>query len=295
MPGTDRRMDKKTLILLFCGLLSATEALRILVVFPIASKSHNILGQGLAKHLLEAGHEVVYITLMPRSNLPPKLKEIDVSSIQHELKQQEIEAFKLKNLIGKPNIGDSSNFMFFVYDMHRRFLEHENVKRLLSDPTEKFDVVILEWFFSEILAGIPALFQCPLIWIGTTEAHGQILRIIDEVSNPAYSADLFSTSTPPYTFWERGVQLWKAFKRHWTLNFNIIPMETTIYNSVYLPIAAKRGVSIPSYEEAAYSGSFMFLNSHPSVGTPFRLPQSVKYVGGYHIDREVKPLPKLSS
>lgn len=76
-------------------------------------------------------------------------------------------------------------------------------------------------------------------------------------------------------------------------SFNIIPMEKTIYNSVYPPIAAKRGVSIPSYEEAAYSGSFMFLNSHPSVGTPFRLPQSVKYVGGYHIDGEVKPLPEV--
>lgn len=287
-------MESKFILLLF-WCLSASEGLRVLVVFPIASKSHNILGEGITKHLLNAGHEVTYTTSYPRTNLPPNLKEIDVSSIQIDMRKQQteiFEAFKLKNLIGKENIGDSLDFMYLVHDMHKRFLQHDNIRALLNDPKEKYDVVIIEWFFSEMLTGIPAIFQCPFIWLGSTEAHGSLLRLVDEIANPAYSADLFSSITPPFNFWERGVELWTVLKRQWTTNYHIIPLEMKMYENYFSPIAAKRGVSMPSYDDAAYNASFMFLNSHPSVGTSFRLPQSVKYVAGYHIDREVKPLPK---
>ena len=50
---------------------------------------------------------------------------------------------------------------------------------------------------------------------------------------------------------------------------------------------------MPSYEEALYNGSLLLINSHPSIGTPYRLPQNAKYIGGYHIDPKVKPMPEV--
>lgn len=76
-------------------------------------------------------------------------------------------------------------------------------------------------------------------------------------------------------------------------SFIIYPFEKSLYYNIYPAIAAKRGVSIPSYEEAAFNASMMLVNSHPSVGTPFKLPQNVKYIGGYHIDRKIKSLPEV--
>lgn len=63
------------------------------------------------------------------------------------------ESFKLKNLIGKGNVADSIGFMFIIAEFNRMFLEYEPVHNFLSDPTQKFDLAILEWFFSETVAG----------------------------------------------------------------------------------------------------------------------------------------------
>ena len=41
--------------------LASIEALRLLVFFPLYSKSHSILGHGVVNRLLEAGHEVIEI------------------------------------------------------------------------------------------------------------------------------------------------------------------------------------------------------------------------------------------
>lgn len=50
--------NKLTVVVFLCSLLTLNEALRILVCFPMPSKSHSILGFGVVDRLLEAGHEV---------------------------------------------------------------------------------------------------------------------------------------------------------------------------------------------------------------------------------------------
>nr|WEU75323.1 uridine diphosphate-glycosyltransferases 40AM4 [Glyphodes pyloalis] len=286
---------KKYVSLLFLSLISLNEALRILVWFPLFSKSHNYLGKGMCNHLLEAGHEVVHLTSFPSKDKRANLTEIDLSAIETEYKKQmksNTDAFKLQNMVGKKNFGDSLFFFYIAYEVHRLAVENEATKAFLSDTNQKFDAVILEWFFSDFIAGIAPLFQAPLIWVGSTEAHWQVLRTIDAIPNPAYNVDLFSLSSPPLSFLERVEELWTMAKKYVVINTMVVPFEKRIYNQVFPEIAAKRGVALPSYEEAVYNGSFLFLFSHPSLGTPFRLPQNAKYVGGYHIDTKVKALPK---
>ncbi|XP_046971943.1 UDP-glucosyltransferase 2-like [Vanessa cardui] len=275
-------------------MVSSSEALRLLVFFPIYSKSHSILGQGMVSRLLEAGHEVVHVTSFPREKPEPNLTEINLKS-QAEKMKAEVEKFehlKLKNLVGKENFGNSLFFIYFTHEIHKQILEDPDLLKFLSDPKEKFDAVILEWFFADEIAGIAPLFKCPLIWFGSTEAHWQVLKLVDEIPNPSYTVDIFSTSTSPLSFWERIEELYKVLKKLFLIGVLVTPFEKTIYNNVFNKIAAERGVTIPSYDEAVYNGSMLLLNSHPSIGTPFRLPQSAKYIAGYHIDRKVKLLPK---
>ncbi|XP_026735998.1 UDP-glucuronosyltransferase 2B20-like [Trichoplusia ni] len=288
-------MQYRTVVgLLLLSIVSSNEALRLLVSFGAPSKSHSILGHGVVNRLLEAGHEVVHITSFPRKNPPPKLKEIDVSSIFEFFKtmSEQDDKFKLKNIIGQPNLGDSPFFAYFATYIHKQFLEHPNILKLLNDPNEKFDAVIVEWFFSEMLVGIPPLFECPLIWVSSTESHWQALRLMDEIPNPSYTADLFSSSRPPLDFWQRADGIWKIVKKLVLIDPIVTAYEMWMYSSVYPEIAAKRGVTLPPYSEAVYNASLMLVNSHPSIGGSIKLPQNVKNVGGYHIDTDVKPLPK---
>lgn len=58
-------MYKTTAGLLLLSLLVSSEALRILVCYPMTSKSHSILGHGVVNRLLEAGHEVSTFHILP--------------------------------------------------------------------------------------------------------------------------------------------------------------------------------------------------------------------------------------
>ncbi|XP_014360112.2 UDP-glucosyltransferase 2 isoform X1 [Papilio machaon] len=290
-------INRKTFFISLLVLIANSEGLRVLVFFPMMSKSHSILGQGVVSRLLEAGHEVVHITSYPRSKPEPRLRELNVSTIGERLRDEMKNSasdnpFALRNLVGKGNVGDSVLFLYFTYDLHRRVLEDKLVVDLLSDTNEHFDAVVIEWFFNDVVAGIAPLFKCPLIWFGSTEAHWQVLQIMDEIPNPSYNVDIFSKSRSPLTFWERIMELWMIFKKSMMMNLVVVPFERLLYNRVFPSIASKRGVTVPSYDEAIYNGSFLFLNSHPSIGTPFKLPQNAKYIAGYHINKEVNPLPK---
>lgn len=48
----------KTLYIILLAVLTQCEGYRILMVFPLPSVSHGILGEGYVRHLLDAGHEV---------------------------------------------------------------------------------------------------------------------------------------------------------------------------------------------------------------------------------------------
>lgn len=274
--------------------LASIEALRLLVWFPLYSRSHGILGLGVVNRLLEAGHEVVHITAFPRETPIANLTEISMEEAgkQRMANAQRADNFKLKNLVGKGGFGDSIFFIFLMYDIHKSITEDPAFINLLKDPKQKFDGVILEWFFADSIAGLASLFKCPLIWFGSTEAHWQVLRLVDEIPNPAYSVDLFSTSRPPLNIWERFYELYLMIKKMLIYGLLVAPFEKSLYNKVFLPIDAERGVDMPSYEEAVYNGSLLLINSHPSIGTPYRLPQNAKYIGGYHIDSNVNPMPK---
>lgn len=59
----------------------------------------------------------------------------------------------VKYLIGKGNVGDTIDVLNSLYLFNTQLLEDAGFNSFLSDPKEKFDVILVEWFFSDLLAG----------------------------------------------------------------------------------------------------------------------------------------------
>ncbi|XP_045516539.1 UDP-glucosyltransferase 2-like isoform X1 [Pieris brassicae] len=285
-------MELKIFLLGVLLFTSYSDALRLLVFFPMPAKSHSILGHGVVDNLLAAGHEIVHITSFPKEKTVPNLMEINVSKVGERIKKS---LFKHEDLtlrkIAQTKL-DPILLMGFIYEVHRQVIDDPGVLELFENPNHKFDGVIIEWFFSKFVAGIAPLFKSPLIWVATTEAHWQVLEVIDGPSNPAYNVDLFSTNSLPLNLFQRTEELYTMVKRYILYSYYITPKEKNIYESALTPIARKRGVTLPTFDEAAYNASLLLITSHPSIGTPYKLPQNAKFVAGYHISTVVKPLPQ---
>ncbi|XP_063370482.1 UDP-glucosyltransferase 2-like [Cydia amplana] len=271
-------------------LMLTCEAYRVLVVFPIPTRSHINLGEGYVRHLLRAGHQVTYITPVPIKDPSKNLRQIDVSSNFALFPAGEI--LDLTKLMNKeiPAFATPEVLQLMLLIANGTLL-HEHVQRLLRDAREEFDVVIAEWMFTEAYSGLAPVFGCPLIWSSSMEPHAMVLSLIDDDPNPAYVTDYSSTIVPPFNFQQRVAGLWTflSTKYHkWLLS----QQEASLYEKALTSAAAARGRHLPPYDAAKYNASLMLGNSHVSAGSAFSLPQSYIPIAGYHIEETVKPLPK---
>ncbi|CAG9793381.1 unnamed protein product [Diatraea saccharalis] len=78
-------MPQLWLVLAGLASLCGCDAFKILVVFPMASRSHGILGDGLVRLLAERGHEITYITAFPVKRSHQNVTQIDVSGLEFQL------------------------------------------------------------------------------------------------------------------------------------------------------------------------------------------------------------------
>ncbi|XP_022815581.1 UDP-glucuronosyltransferase 2A1-like [Spodoptera litura] len=180
--------------------------------------------------------------------------------------------------------------MYMVINMMRHTLQLEGVNKLLTDPKEEFDLVIAEWMFTEIPAGFASVFNCPLIWLSSVEVHWMILQLVDQPTNPAYTVDLMSTYTPPLNFWQRANELWTQVKIKFLQYVWLDGVQERAFNELIHPLVLKRGRKPPTFDDSRYNASLLLSNAYLSTAASVALPQNHKFIGGYHIDDEVKPM-----
>ncbi|XP_028179413.1 UDP-glucuronosyltransferase 2B2-like [Ostrinia furnacalis] len=280
-------------LLLVATFLQAGHTYRILGVFPTPGKSHTILGEGVVRHLTSAGHDVTYITPILMKSPPKNLRQIDVSANFKYLTSHG-DVMNIKSHMEQKKEVDMSNMRVIIemmLDVHNLTYHNPNVQRLLSDTSEQFDVVIAEWMFTELHAAISAIFNAPHIWLSTVEPHWLVLRLLDEASSPAYTADILSSNIPPLPFLVRIQELWSRIYTLGLKKFVLDSSEENIYSTL-TPYFKMRGREAPPFNELVFNASLMFGNSHVSLGQAMTLPQSLKPIGGYHIDTRTAPLPQ---
>ena len=67
-----------------------------------------------------------------------------------------------------------------------------------------------------------------------------------------------------------------------------------MYEKLFGPLAAARGVTLPPFDDAFYNVSIMFVNSHESLSPALSAPPNVINIAGYHMDEIIPPLPKVN-
>ncbi|XP_041982833.1 UDP-glucosyltransferase 2-like [Aricia agestis] len=279
---------------IFVALLSlvyVSSAYKILFVSPLKGKSHAILAEGILKPLLKDGHEITYVCGLPPDKPLPKVTLVE-TTYKYQSTDKDSSFSLSEQMSKKMSIKDLTKMFGLLSNITNSVMRETSVQALINDPKQHFDVVIAEWLYTDIYASFAAIFDCPLIWLSSCEPHWKILRNVDEATNPAYTTDLFSNNIPPFSFTQRLTELGFQIMGHFIDYMYFADTEKEIYDQVVAPAIRKRGRPVPNLEDVKYNASLVLGNSHISLGMPNRLPDSYKHVGGYHIDKEVKPLPE---
>ncbi|KAJ0180206.1 hypothetical protein K1T71_003610 [Dendrolimus kikuchii] len=275
----------KSVVLVLCVVFGSCS--RILVVFPVPSKSHSIISDSIVKILLDGGHNVTYVSPSTKLKSRERLNYIKISS--EDLRDRNHQS--LLDVVKNPQ--NPREILEKGVEYSKQVLQNEEVQELLSDFEESYDAVLAEWYYSGLLAPLAALYGCPLIWYTCEDISWVPLQIVHEQTNPAYAVDsLASNIAVGNNIWSRAYRLWRQICLTARIYYTINYVESPAYHQIYQPIFQKRAVFLPDYESVLYNGSLMLINSHPAVGQNSPLPNNAKYVGGHHIEEPVKLLPQ---
>ncbi|XP_045779566.1 uncharacterized protein LOC123877105 [Maniola jurtina] len=279
----------KTVLFILTILVCFSKAYKILLVSPTPSKSHDILNHGLIRHLTEAGHKITYIAICPQEKRLPGVTVVDIS----DAFTPSDDLLNVQHIMNKRfDINEVTGFLPLILEINQKAIEHPNVQKLIADKSQEFDLVISEFLFSNINAGFSGLYNCPLIWFSPSIPNWMVLELIDEATNPAYSVGVASTSIPPLTFIERVAELGSLVFRKLVQILWSSRLDNDIYEKNFVPFIRQRRSTVPTFESLAYNGSLVLSNYHHSMGITLRAPPNFISIGGFHIDQNVKPLPK---
>ncbi|CAH2227159.1 jg21824, partial [Pararge aegeria aegeria] len=132
--------------------LSEINAFKYLVVSPIPTKSHAILGDALVEHIANAGHEVTYITSYVPENVSPRVTVVYTGENIKCFPSDD--NFNVKtSLDGTLNSNSFSTYAPMMMNISRATITDPKVQTLMADRSQQFDAVIAEWMYNEVYAG----------------------------------------------------------------------------------------------------------------------------------------------
>ncbi|XP_076057693.1 UDP-glycosyltransferase UGT5-like [Oratosquilla oratoria] len=251
------------------------DTFNILMLLPVASKSHRNLFLPLAKGLADRGHKITIL-----SNLPPAMNHVNVQEIQHSVYSHDhMSPFELRGREMK-----TFSALAEILSEVARKLYTEPVVRDVYNRRKEFDVIIINHLMNEV--AYPFLHEMPFIGIVPPGMDSSLSSVLGNVPNPAYVSSIYKSFPHPFGFIARSLNT----VLHLALG---VTWRFVIFSKIQREITSQFP-DLPPLIDIQRNMSLAFLNSDLSDDVMPLLPSQVQ-IGGIHC-RPGQPLPEdLSS
>lgn len=167
-------------------------------------------------------------------------------------------------------------------------LQNEVTQQLLKSG-QKFDLLVLGWFFNDFQLGLAGHFQCPSVVIASLPP---IKALRDFVANPSgIPVTPFMGRAPNEvpTFLQRALNVFAFTLEH-------IGTEIMNYfmHAPYYEMNFPSAENYPSFDEVKRNVSLVLVNDHFSEGTIRANMPNMKEIAGIQTKSVPNPLPKVN-
>ncbi|XP_046630100.1 UDP-glycosyltransferase UGT5-like isoform X1 [Neodiprion virginianus] len=261
-------------------------ASRILGVFPTPSISHQIVFRALTLALRERGHQLVVVTPDPVNDpMLTNYTEIDLHFLYADTDGGEnwIETLAKERWT---DIQDA--YLSTVLSQTELILDHPELKKLYApNNSQKFNLMMIEMLYYPALLPLATRFDVPVVGITSL---GLSLSIHYAIGNPIIPSHSSNWDTEEMifgeaTFWQRlknFIWVWKFLYKYRT---RYMPAQQALARKYF-------GNDIPDISDIEKNVSVVFVNQQTPISYLRPNIPKVIDIGGFHIAREIKPLPK---
>ncbi|XP_066259819.1 UDP-glycosyltransferase UGT5-like [Euwallacea similis] len=278
---------KSLITLIVCALLlNHGECARILGIFDMPSVSHHILCSKLMKGLAEAGHDVTMVSGHALKENFISKKNGTFTNIVLDGVVEEFEEFMKDAQVLSENKTISSGSLFDILkgfsNRTAQFMKQPKLKQLVASKP-KFDLIISEYFFNDMIHVYANILDCPLVLLNSQGPTEYISPIVANPRPVSYVSHVFYQMSKNFTLIERTINLAVAIMNYSLMQLFFLRYQEKSLQDVY--------PGSPSIYELYDRVALILLNSHSSINEAVPLVPNMIEIGGYFIDPP-KKLPK---
>uniref|UniRef100_A0A182QUC8 UDP-glucuronosyltransferase n=1 Tax=Anopheles farauti TaxID=69004 RepID=A0A182QUC8_9DIPT len=266
-----------------CAFTGRNEAARILGIFPTTSKSHWILGTALMKELARNGHTVTVMSPFKLPDRPENYREIEIVYGRRAFDDVMDRIFDATEASAVSSLFQMRQY---VEETTNATLTSPAVQRLLQSANETFDLLVLEIFMDDALLGFGDRFRCPIVGMSTFGASTFINDLTGTPQPLSYVPHQMLSFTSRMTFWERLANVAFHGVEAFVMRFIYLPMMQQYYDR-FFPAATRTMQQMRRHGVAV-----VLINDHFSMSYPRPYTPNAVEVGGFHVNRELNPLPE---
>ncbi|KAF5269283.1 hypothetical protein FQR65_LT02584 [Abscondita terminalis] len=270
-------------ILIMVSFVSYASSARILGISPTPSFSHQIALQPIWQELSLRGHELVVVTADPIKNSSlTNLTEIDLHEISYDIWNK-----KLPNIINARQSSVLISAFIIIkslFEVADEQFQHEELRVLINNDTEHFDLVIVEYFLP-IYYVFAAHFNCPFIGVTTMDPPPFTYNFAGNPNHPAITSDGQFYYDENLTFFQRVRSIFTTIPCDFLFDILFRFYQQKIVSKYFKK-------EMPHVHEIARNVSLVFINTEPIFHPIRSLVPSVIPIGGKTHKREEQPLAK---
>ncbi|XP_049284423.1 UDP-glucosyltransferase 2-like [Anopheles funestus] len=282
-------MATNTLVLLIAviALLRLTEAAKILAIFPVPLKQHQLVYRPLIEELANRGHEIVLVTTDPidttdRTNGSlDRLEQIDLSF-----------AYQLPVLeqLGQDGL-DGRDMLRNIFDVMRTIsaeeLQHPAMQKLINSANPRtcdagkcnhFDVVMVEWSGVTLMNAFAEHFRAPLVGIANGGAFINAHEALGNPNHPIGYPSIFMPFSEDLSLLQRiSSVLFTVWYRFYYYTEEI-PAQNLIAQNNF-------GEQISDLRQIEQNADLLLINAHQQLGNVRPVGPTTIHLGGIHQSR----------
>lgn len=274
-------------VFIFICVINSAFTARILAFFPIPSISHQVVFRSYTEELANRGHELVIITpnpALPKERPKDNITEIDVSFSYEYVKDyvSTIDIYK-RGVIADVDTVAYPLYKGFVH-LIRKDLEFPEVKKILEDKDQHFDLIVTEGILNLPLI-LSYFHKAPVIQITSFHASPENYATVGALTgHPVYYPNFNRNKFGNLNFIESLIELYYEFKLRYEF-WRVKNEEDRIIKELY-------GSKAPTVDELKENVDMLFVNTHAMFANNRPVPPSVIYLGALHL-LPLKELPQV--
>lgn len=280
-------MIAKVLSVVLC-VVNLCYGANILAIIPTPSFSHQVAFTELWKELSLNGHKVTVVTTDPRNDPTlENLREINMKRSYEIWSEKYSFSEQAHEGLGLWNIWEF--FLYLLSDIAEDQLAQPELLDLIYGSDKfKFDVVMIEVFYPELLA-FGKIYKCPTVLMGTIGSTVQMYDYLGNNVHPVLNSDMNIPFAGRMSFWERFISTLFYWHQMYFEYFTFLPRKQQVFDRHFSNVTSAR------IEDLISEIDLMLINESPIFkGIRALGPTTVNVGGGNHL-KPLKPIPQVSS